>query len=488
MGEVRGRGHGKRGRKRGGRALDATLFMKQLWHNRRNVLLGLAIGVQLVLVTWVAHYGGGSSGSYIHFYYFPIILAAYFLGDLGAAVTAVTAAALAGLLYLHTFEGQRQPPEDIVIRGLLFLFVGVVTSRLFAKLNERRADAASLLKVSRFVNASLRPTEVLRTIAETAVAITHAKACSIRLLNRERTELVLATSYGLSLDYLSKGPHRVSENPLDQEVVAGKTLSVLDVRLDPRFRFHGAAQQENLVSLLSLPLRKGEAVFGTLSVYSESRHEWTYRERRLLQAFAEQAGVAIHNARLHDDLRRNYWETVSALARAIEAKDSHTLGHSERVTDYALQLGTAAELGPEQMETLRFAASLHDIGKLGVGEEHGRGDLSDEIVMRMHPLIGISILQPIEFLGPALAAVRSHHERWDGNGYPEGLAGEEIPFLARLLAVADLFDRLQLDVPGRAGLTRGEASQELRRLGGTALDPKLAELFVRTLERQSVEG
>ncbi len=457
--------------------------MKRLWHNSGNLRVGLTIGVVLALITGVSHYGGGSAGSYVHFYYFPIIVAAYYLGDLGAAVTALSAAVLAGLLYQDTIAGEYQPAADIIIRGLLFLFVGLTTSRLFSTLKERRTDAAGLLKVSRLVNASLRPTEVLRTIAETAVDITHAKACSIRLLNRERTELVLAAGYGLSLDYLSKGPHRLEGNPLDQEVVEGDTVAVLDVRVEPRFRFHGAAQQEHLVSLLSLPLRKGEEVFGTLSVYSESRHEWTYRERRMLTAFAEQAGVAIHNARLHEDLRRNYFETVSALVRAIEAKDALALGHSERVTDYALTLGTAAGLNAEDLETLRFAASLHDIGKLGVGDEHTRTALTDEIVVQMHPLIGLTILQPVEFLGPALSAVRSHHERWDGRGYPEGLAGDEIPYLARMLAVADNFDRLQLDTPGRAGMSRSEAAQELKRLAGAALDPELVELFVGAVGR-----
>jgi len=108
-------------------------------------------------------------------------------------------------------------------------------------------------------------------------------------------------------------------------------------------------------------------------------------------------------------------------------------------------------------------------------------NVSDELVMRMHPLIGISILQPVEFLGPALPAVRYHHERWDGNGYPEGLAGEAIPYLARLVAVADTYDRLQTGSPGRPGLTPQEALQELNRLAGTALDPALTDLFVQTV-------
>jgi response regulator RpfG family c-di-GMP phosphodiesterase len=337
------------------------------------------------------------------------------------------------------------------------------------------------------VNASLRPSQVLRTVAETAVRITAAKGCSIRLLNRERSELTAAASYGLSLDYLSKGPVRLSESAIDREALEGRTVAVLDVRHDPRIRYREESASEGLVSLLCLPLRRANEAFGVLRVYSGARHQWSPRERRLLQTFAEQASVALDNARLHEDLRKNYFETVSALARAIEAKDPYTMGHSERVTDYALQLGRALQLSGEQMDTLRFAATLHDIGKIGLTDESlarsGHLDMTDEILVRMHPLIGISILQPVEFLGPALAPVRYHHERWDGKGYPEGRVGESIPLLARVLAVANMYDRLQTGSPGKPALSPREAIHELRRMAGTALDPELTELFLETVDK-----
>jgi response regulator RpfG family c-di-GMP phosphodiesterase len=460
--------------------------MNQIRRNSSAVLIGIGLGLMLVFVTWVAYLDGGTQGSFIHFFYIPIVLASYLLGDIGGIVTAFAAALLAAMLPLRVIDSTPQPIQDVIIRAILFYFIGLITAWLFAKLEERRADAESLVEISRSVNASLRPSQVLRTIAETAVRITAAKACSIRLVNREKTELTAAASYGLSLDYLAKGPVRIADSSVDREALAGRTVSILDVRHDPRVRYREEAAEEALVSLLCMPLRRGKEVFGVLRVYSASRHFWSRREQRLLQAFADQAGVALDNARLHEDLRRNYFETVSALARAIEAKDPYTLGHSERVTDYSLQLGRALELGPEQMETLRFAATLHDIGKIGLTDESlARSthlDMSDEILVRMHPLIGISILQPVEFLASALGPVRYHHERWDGKGYPEGRAGEEIPLLARVLAVANIFDRLQTGSPNRPGLSPRQAAQELRRLAGTALDPRLTEVFLRTIE------
>lgn len=461
--------------------------MKWMLDNRGGLLIGLGLGLMLVAITWVTYLDGGTQGSFTHFYYIPIVLASFLLGDVGGIVIAFAAALLSAFLPLRTIDDLPQPLKDIIIRGVLFYFLGLMTARLFAKLEERRADAASLLEVSRSVNASLNPTRVLRTITETAVRITAAKACSMRLLNRERDELTPAASYGLSLDYLAKGPVRVSESGIDQEALAGRPAAIVDVRRDPRFRYPEEAAAEGLVSVLSLPLSRGNAVFGVLRVYSGVRHLWSRRERRLLQAFAEQAAIALDNARLHDQLRRSYWETVNALARAIEAKDPYTMGHSERVTDYALQLGRALNFTPEQMENLRFAATLHDIGKIGLNEEalarSAHLDTSDEILVRMHPLIGISILQPIESLAPTLDAVRYHHEHWDGKGYPEGLAGDAIPLLARVVAVANVYDRLQTGAPGRPGLSARRAAQELRRLAGSELDPELTELFLRTVER-----
>ncbi|MCJ7821537.1 MAG: GAF domain-containing protein [Armatimonadetes bacterium] len=456
--------------------------MKRIWLHRGDISTGVALGIILLLVTWLAYIDGGSGSSYVHFYYIPIVAASYLLGDLGGIVTAF-AAVLAALL--SVLVGPLEPPQDMAIRGLLFYFIGIMTSRLFNKLQERREEAASLLEVSRSVNASLRVTEVLRTITETTVNITAAKSCSIRLLSRERDELTAAASYGLSLDYLAKGPVLLAESPLDREVLAGHPVAILDVSQDPRFRYRDEARAEGLVSVFCLPLQRRGEPFGVLRVYAGSRHHWSRRERRLLQAFAEQASVAIHNARLHEDLRRSYWETVNALARAIEAKDPHTLGHSERVTDYALQLGRALELNVDEMETLRFAATLHDVGKIGLTDaslsRSGHLDMTDEVVLRMHPLIGISILQPVEFLAPALDAVRYHHERWDGRGYPQGLSKEEIPLQARILTVANLYDNLRTSSPGRPGLSVQEAAGALREAAGKELDPKLAAAFLQAL-------
>jgi HD-GYP domain-containing protein (c-di-GMP phosphodiesterase class II) len=440
----------------------------------------------LPIFYWLVYLDGGASGTFVNLFYIPIVLAAFVFGDVGGAIVAVVCAVVAGPFLPQQVVGNiAQPFYGILTRAAFFYFMAIFTARLAASVRRRGEESASLLSVAQAVSASLRLEQVLQTIAEKAVEITGAKACSIRLLSAEGSELLPAASVGLSPEYLGKGRVWVRSSGLDQDVLAGETVLLGDVTKDARFQYRRQAESEGLVSALALPLRQRERVVGVLRVYSGRRRNWSGQDRRVLEGFATQAAIAIENARLYEDIHSNYWETVRALTRAIEAKDPFTLGHSERVTSYAVQLGQELGLSHDELETLRFAAILHDIGKIGVAEKalaRSASDLdtSDDVLVRMHPLIGKSILEPVAFLRPALDAVRYHHERWDGEGYPEGLAGSAIPRSARILAVANAYDHLTTDQPERLGLTREEALNDLKRRAGTQLDPEMVEAFERS--------
>ncbi len=177
-----------------------------------------------------------------------------------------------------------------------------------------------------------------------------------------------------------------------------------------------------------------------------------------------------------------YDQATSALLTAAGQQDERLLGHSERVTAYCLAIGEQLGLSPKEMSDLRYAASLHDIGKIGVSKSivNKLGKLSEEELeaMRLHSVIGIRILEKIEGLKGALPAIRHHHERWDGRGYPDGLAGEDIPLGARIIAVAETFDILTSDVPWRGRIPMVEAVKELRRCSGSQFDPEIVTVFV----------
>jgi len=176
-------------------------------------------------------------------------------------------------------------------------------------------------------------------------------------------------------------------------------------------------------------------------------------------------------------------QAVTAMAQAVELRDKYTGGHTQRVTNYALLLAGELRLSPEQRRFLQIGTPLHDIGKIGVDDAILRktGALSAEETraMRNHTVAGAGILETIPELRPVLSIVRSHHERWNGTGYPDGLCGEQIPLLARIVAVADAFDAMVSDRPYRQGMSTAEALAELRARSGSDFDPGCVQAFLR---------
>lgn len=176
-------------------------------------------------------------------------------------------------------------------------------------------------------------------------------------------------------------------------------------------------------------------------------------------------------------------QAVTAMAQAVELRDQYTGGHTQRVTNYALLLGGELGLTPEQRRFLQIGTPLHDIGKIGVDDAILRktGALTEEETraMRNHTVAGAAILETIPELRPILPIIRSHHERWNGTGYPDGLCGEQIPLLARIVAVADAFDAMVSDRPYRHGMSTPEAFAELAARSGIDFDPDCVQAFLR---------
>ncbi len=179
--------------------------------------------------------------------------------------------------------------------------------------------------------------------------------------------------------------------------------------------------------------------------------------------------------------------TTETFAQAISLRDTYTGEHSRRVTLFALHLGQQFHLAAAELEAIRCVTPLHDIGKIGIpdGVLRKPGPLTSEEfeVMKTHTTLGVKFLEPVPFLRPWLPIVRSHHERWDGDGYPDGLAGEVIPLLARVVAVADGFDAMTFDTPYRRGFPVEQAFAELEKHSGQQYDPTLVRVFLRSHKR-----
>jgi HD-GYP domain len=192
-----------------------------------------------------------------------------------------------------------------------------------------------------------------------------------------------------------------------------------------------------------------------------------------------------HSFQLYVDMRENYLNTVEALVQALEAKDTYTSGHSARVGKLAVAMAEALEMSEEKIQSLKYAAVLHDVGKIGVSEailnkEEKLLDSEWEAI-RNHPAIGETIIKNIKFLFDIGSVVRHHHECYDGKGYPDRIKGEEIPFESRIIAVADTYDAITSDRSYRKGRTHDEALLELKRVAGSQLDPELVEVFCKVV-------
>ena len=273
----------------------------------------------------------------------------------------------------------------------------------------------------------------------------------------------------------------------DRAWLYGDNMHVLasnGMELPAVFDGAGFADDDQRVLVLRLVVQ-GEAL-GAVAIARQADRDFSEEEVRRAEHLADQAAVALNDLKLRGELEEMSWEALRALANAIDAKSTWTAGHSERVTDLALEVGRELELSDKEMDILHRGGLLHDLGKIGVSlrvlDHPGKLDQEMRKEIEAHPVIGARILEPIRAFQPMLPIVLYHHERWDGLGYPEGLKGLEIPRFARLLAVADVYDAMVSARPYRDGLDPEIALDEIRRHAGTQFDPEMAAALLRVME------
>ncbi len=366
---------------------------------------------------------------------------------------------------------------------------GLDKQRLSAE-NLRLREALSLYKVSEAIQASLSLDEVLATVGDTALHEIHGDLVSTWLDDGEggyfeRQRLVQPSKAGAAA-------------PPDLGVLQPSAF-IQHFSADPMLLEHGAkggrffekAPELPVQSIIAVPLRMKTRLFGWICVcgFTKSKR-FDEGQRKLLSIVGSRAAAAIENARLYEDLRATFQQTIHGLAKAIDKMDRYTAGHSDRVATYAMYLAVRLGLNPEVIEVVRQSALMHDIGKIGcVMNLNKPGKLTqDEYeVFKKHPGFGKDILDPIKFLHPLIPGVHLHHERWDGRGYPLGLKGNDVPLIARLIAVADTYDAMTSDRAYRRALPHEVAIGEIERCSATQFDPDVAAVFNEGLEEHREE-
>ena len=349
------------------------------------------------------------------------------------------------------------------------------------ELERRLAEQERLLEVGLALAETLDLRQVVALALEQAERICAAETSSIWELDEASGELFFRVVRGRAAAEIGGLRIPLGEGIVGSVAASGRGELIHDVAADPRWR-GDASDRFGTRAILAVPLVSRGRVIGVLQLLNPvGRDRFSEDDLRRMRLFAGPLAHALENARLYAERQRTFVDTVTALAEAVEKRDPYTGGHLQRVVAYSLLLGNQLDLGVEELENLRLGATLHDIGKIGVPDgvllKAGPLDDAEAAVMRRHPADGAAIVARIESLRALVPIVRNHHERVDGRGYPDRLAGDAIPLPARVVAVADTFDAMTTSRPYREAMSREVAAAEIRRVAGLHLCERVVGAF-----------
>ena len=317
-------------------------------------------------------------------------------------------------------------------------------------------------------------------------------AADILVLNSSSQMLEYNAERGFRTQAIRNRQVRMGESFAGRVAMEHQLVQIPNLRAEPVNLFLSTfLAGEEFICYYGVPLIAKGQVKGVLEVFHRAAFEPDAEWCDFLNTLAGQAAIAIENATLFESLQRSHLEltlaydaTIEGWSRALDLRDKETEGHTQRVTEMTVKLAHAFSLSEAELVQVRWGALLHDIGKLGVpdGILFKPGPLTDEewVAMKKHPTFASEMLSPIRYLRLALDIPYSHHEKWDGTGYPHGLKGGQIPLVARIFAVVDVWDALSSDHPYRTAWTEDKVREHIRISSGTHFDPQVVEVCLKT--------
>jgi diguanylate cyclase (GGDEF)-like protein len=362
--------------------------------------------------------------------------------------------------------------------------VALENARLYEAERREAESAKALLEFSRELATASDLDDVLERTVVLAAGLLGSPATSIWLDDPESGELVCRAGWGHACgDVLQQRLAGADARPFverpDAYLVPRDALTAADA----------AQLGDNQILIAPLTLEHGR--FGCVAA-EIGEVEDAERKLRLIEGIAHQAQLAIANARSFENLEGTFFSTVEALANALEANDEYTSSHARWITDMALHVGTALGLDAGALKRLELGALFHDIGKIGISSailsKPGRLTAEERAVMQTHPELGERIIAPIDRLEDVRPIVRHCHEHYDGSGYPDRRAGDEIPLESRIILVCDAFHAMTTDRPYRKRLSEAEACRRLRAAAGTQFDPNVVDVYLEVLRQQTSRG
>jgi len=372
--------------------------------------------------------------------------------------------------------------------------VAIDNAQLYEQTEQHVQELSAMHKISQAFTSTLDYQEVVSVVAKRVGNLIGAQFASVLLPDDEGRHMKIVASYNLSAEYVwsinRKHKIPIGFGPAGLAFSEGNSIVIRDVQDDSSYAaWQHLARVQGYSSLVALPLlAKGQSI-GVICIYFTKPGDPKDHEMNLLTTAANEAAIAIENARIYENLQDAFVGTIRSLAETIDAKDTYTRGHSERVSLYSEAIARGLGLRENELQTIRYAGYLHDVGKIGIPDEilskPGKLTVEEFRVIQKHPVLSDKILTPVNFPFPVQSIVRHHHERYDGKGYPDGLKGEEIPLGARILFVADAYEAMTSDRPYRQALSTSMALNELEKNKITQFDARIVDTFAKIIKSES---
>ncbi len=363
-----------------------------------------------------------------------------------------------------------------------------------SQVSKRKDEAGLLASAQKYLTTLHKVSEILSRASSVEALFDSILMAILEVSGGDRAAILMRPSEGegaevdlvavRTKDGGAGGAVTLSRTVVKDVLDKGISVFTDDALADERYGGGESIVRQRIRSVMCAPMRTTDQILGVLYVDSQVAREFSEAELELLAAVGNQAGIALHRARLMAEVERLFLDVMKAIASIIDAKDGYTHKHSERVAAFGVRLAHHLGFDADSRAVVELSGLLHDVGKIGVPDAilNKPGKLTDSEFgeMRLHPLHGARILSNIQSqkVVNLLPGVKYHHERWDGKGYPEGLAGESIPLLGRLLGVADFLDALTSDRSYRKGLPLEEALAMVIELEGKAFDPVVVKAAV----------